>query len=183
MLVEVPAEEFYWLNTPGFFFDCKSASKPFELEVYEANGTKHDLSIDEGDSFELNGGRAFVRMRINNRSNTDKLSLSVNITDFPVRSMMTRVPPTSLRTSGVLTLAAVNDESAEFEGIRNGKRRKQITVQMVSDDDIDIMNDDEVVFRLSSTVPTWTMETDANIKLKLSGGANGGYIVSETFHL
>jgi hypothetical protein len=170
------------LHTGGRFFQCKTATKPFSLRVF-TNRQSWLEAIDEGDTIELPDGERFVKLVFDNTENTDDLTVLFTCSPVKKESHQTRVPPTRLTGSGIVALVDVAEQD-EYDGVRNGRRRKQIHIEfLAASGSVYLKNDGNIFYVLSADVRTWTLETDANITVENSSSTDVSYCVGETFHL
>lgn len=184
MKLEVPAGKIIPVPISGRFLDVAVATKPFVLGVI---GSKFNFLIEharEGTSFDL-GAQRFEKLVFDNSANDDDLTLHFTASPFPIGQRETRVPATRLTPMGlIMAVATPADETdGEFDGVRGGRRRKQIGLQRTGGTGTAyVQNDGSTLWLLSSDTPTWTLETDAQITVVLASGTCQ-FTGFETFHL
>lgn len=189
----------------GSYVEIISLTKPFWLRVHgpKVDDTKR---VNEGTRIYLRPEQGmFERLEFLSDDTTDEITVFYDVGGGPNQLTMehntgNRVPPTRLRTTGTTLaldpLKEITDQDVaalgvgewiEFDGVRNGLRRKlfSLTVYTV-DKALYVMNDGRIFAVVGCTdayAPgTWQRETDA--KLKVYSPAGGvAFGVGEDFYL
>jgi hypothetical protein len=173
-------------NASGRLVAVTSATANFGLNIVCQKHTENFDVVREGFRIpiEKEWGQ-LIRVEAINASTTDQLDCEIVTAPTPGVTIEAgnRVPPTALKCSGQINLTDPGDPRVEYDGVRNGRRRKQIIVQLLTAGAlVNITNDGNAGYRLSDSSPTWTMETDANITVELNAGtAAAALYVMETF--
>lgn len=185
MYINVPAGKAVDVDIPGSYFELMSCQKAFKLLVREKGNREHVFEgVVESAWFDLQargGNRTFTSLQFDNKDGTDDLDIVFNVADFPLRTNMTRTPPTSINPLGVILLATAGDTKVIGGGDTQGRRRMKLTVELISDVadgacEVGIYQPDttsaenEIYRLIAGKVHTWSDVVDSKVTLKGIGG-------------
>jgi hypothetical protein len=188
------------LPAPFIYFECKSASNAFTIEITtkrEGAKSSNKKTVKELDWFVSNPGDVFTKCFVDNTAGTDELAVVISTEDFPIHSREQRVPPTHLNPFGTKTFSANGDTWGPFGGFDDeGRRRMKVHFEMSGVPVVaarigiykgtvaDTADDDNLIGELSYYKQIFSEPLDAKVTLKLlAGGAGVQAVGHEINHL
>lgn len=167
----------------GVFLSVASATKPFTVTLIGKNW-REKLPVREGSRIVVppKYGSEFLAVEVENADANDTLTAELAYGDIVVDDQTSnRVPPTRLTPLGGVGTIDSGAE-IEYDGVRNGRRRKRICIEWTAGaGTIGVYNDGKMIYLLSTSNRVWCEETDANITVL--GAAGTYYTGYEVFHL